>query len=224
MIEMKEGLFITFEGVEGSGKTTQIQRLKDWIESNVVTLNLFITREPGGTKGAEEIRALLLNGPAGKWQPASEAMLMSAARHEHFTYVIQPALKRGDLVICDRFTDSTHIYQGFVDGISADLLVGLDQLSCSGLVPDLTLLLDMDSNEGLARTIGRGEGENRFETKGEDFHRKVRQGFLARAKKEPNRIVKIDAARPVGDVSIDVIAAVKRVLNARGLKIKAPNR
>ena len=217
------GLFITFEGGEGAGKTTQIQRLKIWIEKNYEQLSLCLTREPGGTEDAEVIRGLLLNGVTQKWQPATEAMLVSASRHEHFVHVIQPALLNGDIVICDRFVDSTHVYQGFVGGVSGDLLGGLDKLSCNGLLPDLTLLLDVDSNVGLARTIERGRSESRFEAKGEAFHQKVRQGFLARASKEPNRIVKIDAARPPDDVAKDVISSVEQLLAAYGSIIKTPN-
>ena len=179
------GLFITFEGGEGSGKTTQIQRLKSWIENNCEEFSLCLTREPGGTEDAEAIRGLLLNGLIQKWQPATEAMLVSASRHEHVVHVIQPALQRGNIVICDRFIDSTHIYQGFVGGINGEALDGLDKLSCDGLVPDLTLLMDVDSNVGLARTVERGGSEDRFEAKGKAFHQKVRQGFLARAKQEP---------------------------------------
>ncbi|MDC0649109.1 dTMP kinase [Alphaproteobacteria bacterium] len=211
------GLFITFEGGEGSGKTTQIQKLKNWIESNIDSLNLCLTREPGGTIEAESIRALLLNGAASKWQPATEAMMMSASRHEHVIHVIKPALARGDIVICDRFTDSTHVYQGYVGGVNNAFLDGLDELSCQGLVPDLTLLLDIDSNVGLARTIQRGNFESRFETKGGAFHQKVRQGFVERAKKYPDRIAKIDAARSADAVTIDVIAAVRASLVAKGM-------
>ena len=217
------GLFITFEGGEGSGKTTQIQRLKNWIEENYKEFSLCLTREPGGTEEAEAIRGLLLNGLAQRWQPATEAMLVSASRHEHVIHVIMPALRQGDIVICDRFMDSTHIYQGFVGGINSQALDQLDKLSCNGLVPDLTLLLDVDSNVGLARTVERGGSEGRFEAKGEAFHQKVRQGFLARAKREPNRIVKIDAARPTDDVAKDVISAVKPLLVSHGLKIKVLN-
>ena len=217
------GLFITFEGGEGSGKTTQIQRLKAWMEENYTELPLCLTREPGGTEDAEVIRGLLLNGVTQKWQPASEAMLMSASRHEHVVHVIQPALRNGDIVICDRFADSTHVYQGFVGGVSGDVLDGLDKLSCNGLVPDLTLLLDVDSNVGLARTIKRGGSESRFEAKGEAFHQKVRQGFLERASKEPNRIVIIDAAGPPDDVARSVISEVKQLLAAHGSKMKTPN-
>jgi dTMP kinase len=211
------GLFITFEGGEGSGKTTQIKQLKNWIESNLNTVNLCLTREPGGTIEAESIRELLLNGAASKWQPATEAMMMSASRHEHVIHVIKPALSRGDIVICDRFTDSTHVYQGYVGGVDNALLDGLDELSCQGLVPDLTLLLDMDSNAGLARTIQRGGAESRFESKGTAFHQKVRQGFVERAEKYSDRIAKIDAARPVDAVTKDVIATVRALLVAKGM-------
>ena len=216
MVEMR-GLFITFEGCEGSGKTTQIQQLKEWIESSIGSVNLCMTREPGGTIEAESIRTLLLNGAANKWQPATEAMMMSASRHEHVIHVIEPALSRGDIVICDRFTDSTHVYQGYVGGVDNALLDGLDQLSCQGLVPDLTLLLDIDSNAGLVRTIQRGIAENRFESKGVTFHQKVRQGFVERAEKYPDRITKIDAAKPAGEVTMDVIAAVRALLVAKGI-------
>mgnify|MGYP001222420383 CR=1 FL=1 len=215
------GLFITFEGGEGSGKTTQIQNLIDWIEKTYKDLALCVTREPGGTEDAETIRGLLLNGLAHKWQPATEAMLVSAARHEHVVHVIQPALRQGNIVICDRFIDSTHIYQGFVGGVSGDVIDGLDKLSCNGLVPDLTLLLDIDSNVGLARTVERGGSKDRFEAKGEAFHQKVRQGFLERARKEPHRIFKIDGERPPGDVAREVISVVKQLLAAHGFELKA---
>ena len=217
MTAVMRGLFITFEGGEGSGKTTQIQQLKNWIESNMDSVNLCLTREPGGTIEAESIRELLLNGAASKWQPATEAMMMSASRHEHVIHVIDPALSRGDIVICDRFIDSTHVYQGYVGGVDNALLDGLDQLSCQGLVPDLTLLLDINSNAGLARTIQRGNAESRFESKGDAFHHKVRQGFVERAKKYPDRIAKIDAARPADAVTMDVIVAVRALLVAKGM-------
>jgi len=148
---------------------------------------------------------------------------MSAARHEHFVHVIQPALRRGDVVICDRFTDSTHVYQGFVNGINDELLDSLDQLSCQRLRPDLTLLLDIDVEDGLNRTIKRGSAERRFEAKGEAFHQKVRQGFLAQARQASNRIVKIDADRSIGEVAIDVTLAVKRLLATHGFETKVLN-
>ena len=211
------GLFITFEGGEGSGKTTQIQKLKEWFELNIESINLCLTREPGGTIEAESIRALLLNGAASKWQPATEAMMMSASRHEHVINVIKPALERGDIVICDRFTDSTHVYQGYVGGVDNALLEGLDQLSCQDLVPDLTLFLDMDSCAGLARTIRRGSAESRFESKGAAFHQKVRHGFCERAEKYPDRIVKIDAAKSADAVTMDVVTEIRALLVAKGM-------
>ena len=218
------GYFISFEGGEGSGKTTQIKQLVAWLAEQGLAERTRVTREPGGTEDAEAIRGLLLNGLIQKWQPATEAMLVSASRHEHVVHVIQPALQRGNIVICDRFIDSTHIYQGFVGGVNGEALEGLDKLSCNGLMPDLTLLLDVDSNVGLARAVERGGSEGRFEAKGKAFHQKVRQGFLARAKQEPTRIVRIDAARPPDDVARDVIATVKELLTTHGFKIKAPNR
>ena len=122
------GLLITFEGGEGVGKSTQIEILKGWFKRNLDFCDICITREPGGTKNAELIRALLLNGSVDKWQPATEAMLVSASRYEHVTNVIQPTLQRGGIVVCDRFIDSTHVYQGYVCGVSQTLLDGLTLL------------------------------------------------------------------------------------------------
>ena len=126
------GLFITFEGGEGSGKTTQIQRLKTWIEENYEQLSLCLTREPGGTEDAEVIRGLLLNGVTQKWQPASEAMLVSASRHEHVVHVIQPALRNGDIVICDRFVDSTMFIRALLAGLVAMCLMDLTNYHATG--------------------------------------------------------------------------------------------
>ena len=218
-----QGYFISFEGGEGSGKTTQIRLLVEWIEQVAPQWRPLMTREPGGTPAAEDIRTLLVTGAADKWQPATEAMLMSASRHEHVENVIRPALAEGRIVVSDRYSDSTSVYQGFVGGITSEELNGLDKLACNGLLPDLTLLLDIDSNVGLARTVERGGSEGRFEAKGEAFHRKVRQGFLARARNEPNRIVKIDGARPPDDVARDVISTVKELLATHGFQI-TPNR
>lgn len=215
------GLFITFEGGEGSGKSTQIQRLKKWIVHNYHALSLTVTREPGGTAGAEDIRNLLVNGAANKWQPATEALMMSASRHEHVKHVIGPALARGDVVLCDRFTDSTHIYQGYVGGVSASLLQALDTLSCAETMPDLTLLLDIDSDRGLARTTTRGTGENRFEAKGPAFHEQVRQGFIRRAAEYPARIIKLDANRPETEIADDIAQIVARLFIAKGLVVTA---
>lgn len=202
------GLFITFEGVEGSGKSTQIQRLADRIKSNIVNVNLLITREPGGTDSAESIRQLLVTGRADKWRAATEAMLMSASRHEHVEHVIRPAIESGAIVVCDRFYDSTRVYQGIVGGVPKVDIEALNHLACGNLVPDLTILLDIDVDEGLRRADGRETAETRFESKGVEFHRKVRSGFLELAARHSGRFVVIDAGREIDRVTSDIEAAV----------------
>ena len=209
------GLFITFEGGDGSGKTTQIARLAAVLDVRFAG-RVVLTREPGGTGGAEQIRDLLVNGAASRWQPATEALMMSAARHEHVTHLIRPALARGDIVLCDRFIDSTHVYQGFVGGVDNALLTSLDRLSCGGLMPHLTVFLDIDSDLGLARVAARGVGENRFETKGTAFHEQVRQGFIHRATQAPDRIITIDANQSEDVVAADIVSALDLLLKSRG--------
>ena len=202
------GLFITFEGVEGSGKSTQIQRLEDRIKSKIVNVDLLVTREPGGTDSAESIRQLLVTGRADKWRAATEAMLMSASRHEHVEHVIRPAIASGAIVVCDRFYDSTRVYQGIVGGVPEADIEALNNLACGNLVPDLTILLDMDVDEGLRRADGRETAETRFESKGVEFHRKVRSGFLELAARHSGRFVVIDAGREIDRVTSDIEAAV----------------
>ena len=202
------GLFITFEGVEGSGKSTQIQRLADRIKSKDANLDLLVTREPGGTDSAESIRQLLVTGRADKWRAATEAMLMSASRHEHVEHVIRPAIASGAIVVCDRFYDSTRVYQGIVGGVPEADIEALNNLACGNLVPDLTILLDMDVDEGLRRADGRETAETRFESKGVEFHMKVRSGFLELAARHSGRFVVIDAGREIDRVTSDIEAAV----------------
>ena len=202
------GLFITFEGVEGSGKSTQIQCLEDRIKSKIVNVDLLVTREPGGTDSAESIRQLLVTGRADKWRAATEAMLMSASRHEHVEQVIRPAIESGAIVVCDRFYDSTRVYQGIVGGVPEPDIEALNRLACGNLVPDLTILLDMDVDEGLRRADGRETAETRFESKGVEFHRKVRSGFLELAARHSGRFVVIDAGREIDLVTSDIEAAV----------------
>ena len=216
------GYFITFEGGEGSGKTTQIQMLLQHVESEFPTLNTVVSREPGGTASAESIRKLLVTGAADKWRAATEAMLMSASRHEHVVHVLRPALEAGKLVLCDRYNDSTRIYQGVVGGVPSADIEALNDLACEGLVPDLTVLLDMDVETGLNRAVERsGQGtpgdESRFESKGMDFHRDVRQAFLALAADHQERFVVIDAARDAVEVAKDVAGAVMPRLRTAGL-------
>lgn len=211
------GYFITFEGGEGSGKTTQIQKLADHLESHIEGCVPLVTREPGGTASAESIRQLLVTGRADRWRAPTEAMLMSASRHEHVVHVLRPALAAGRIVICDRYNDSTRVYQGIVGGVPGEDIEALNRLACGDLVPDLTILLDMDVEEGLRRADTRATTESRFESKGTGFHRRVRQAFLDLAGRESDRFVIIDAARDVDDIAADIVAAVMPRLVASGL-------
>ena len=216
------GYFITFEGGEGSGKTTQIEMLLQHVESEFPTLDTVVSREPGGTASAESIRKLLVTGAADKWRAATEAMLMSASRHEHVVHVLRPALEAGKLVLCDRYNDSTRIYQGVVGGVPSADIEALNDLACEGLVPDLTVLLDMDVATGLNRAVERSGhctpvDESRFENKGMDFHRDIRQAFLALAADHRERFVVIDAARNAVEVAEDVATLVMPRLRTAGL-------
>ena len=209
------GYFVTFEGVEGSGKSTQIQRLADRIRSEMPERELVISREPGGTESAEAIRQLLVTGRADKWRPATEAMLMSASRHEHVAHVLKPAITGGAIVLCDRFYDSTRVYQGIVGGVPEADIEALNGLACGDLVPHLTILLDMDVDEGLRRAGGRETAETRFESKGIDFHRKVRDGFLTIARRHGDRFVVINGDQAPDAVTDDISKAVlPRLLKA----------
>jgi dTMP kinase len=167
------------------------------------------TREPGGAPAAELIRELLLKGEPGRWDGVTEALLMVAARRAHVTETIRPALARGDWIICDRFADSTTAYQGHGAGVPLKTLADLHKLIADDLTPDLTLLLDLPVEEGLARAHARHGGETRFEQKDIHFHKRVRRGFLAIVKEEPNRCVVIDASRSIDDVHRAVLTVIK---------------
>ena len=195
------GILITFEGGEGSGKTTQIQNLVNWFKSESQNAELVITREPGGTEGAELIRDLLVRGASDRWQPITEALLMSASRHEHVKNVIEPALIQNKIVISDRFFDSTTIYQGMVGGVNPDAIAALTKLACGNVVPDLTFLMDMDAKVGLARAGNRLDDETRFEDKGLHFHKQVREAFLKLAHVHEDRFVIIDATQSSSEIA-----------------------
>jgi len=204
-LEPTRGLLVTLEGGEGAGKSTQLARAASWLAAGpreVVT-----TREPGGTANGEAIRALLLQGAAERWSPAAEAMLFAAARVDHVRHVIAPALARGAIVLCDRYVDSTRVYQGQVGGLglaTVDLLHG----RILGLPwPDLTILLDLDPAVGLARRAAQGDA-TRFEAKGSAFHVAVRAGFLELAREAPERFVTVDASAARDAVSAAVRAAI----------------
>jgi len=201
---MTRGRLITFEGGEGAGKSTQIERLGTALTA--AGLAVVVTREPGGTVGAEAIRVLLLNGPPERWLPLGETLLLLAARLDHVERRIKPALAAGQWVLCDRFADSTRVYQGMAGTIGVELVDRLQDATIGDLAPDLTLILDVPVEIGLAR---RGtSAANRFEHKGQAFHQRVRDGFLELAAREPMRCQVIDGARGAGTVARDIRLAV----------------
>ncbi|MCY4395739.1 MAG: dTMP kinase [Rhodospirillaceae bacterium] len=204
------GRFITVEGGEGAGKSTQVRRLAAWLNGQGV--EAVTTREPGGTPGAEAIRALLVTGEPDRWDATTEALLMTAARRDHAVNVIQPALARGAWVLCDRFADSTLAYQGYAGGLPPDGLTALTRFAVGNLAPDLTVVLDLPAAEGLkragARAGDRQAAESRFEERTLRFHEAVRDGFLDIARREPARCIVVDATAPVDSVARRIAAAV----------------
>ncbi|MDP9137372.1 MAG: dTMP kinase [Pseudomonadota bacterium] len=210
---MARGMFITLEGGEGSGKSTQIALLHDRLTSSGYAV--VRTREPGGTAQAEAIRELMVRGEPGAWSPLAEALLMNAARDSHLRHLIRPALANGSIVLSDRFMDSTRAYQGGAGGIAREIIAVLERRVVGDTVPDLTLILDLDAGAGLARSGGRGGGAARFEGKGLAYHQAVRERFLDIAKSEPQRCVVIDAAVDQAEVAGYVWKAVERVLPKR---------
>ena len=203
-------MFLTFEGIEGSGKTTQLRRLAERIPNAVAT------KEPGGTPTADRIRAILLD-PESHLDRVAELFLFAASRRQHVVDLIRPALQRGQVVLCDRFTDSTLAYQGFGRVIDLDQLRTLNAWATDSLTPDLTLLFDLPEEVGLSRARSRNAAatphEGRFEAEDLRFHRRVREGYLALAVAEPQRFVKIDADGTEDQVFDRMIAA----LAARGV-------
>lgn len=195
--------FITFEGGEGAGKSTQIRLLADALRQAGELVEL--TREPGGTKGAEEIRTLLVEGGVGRWQPESEALLHFAARAEHLAHVIRPALAAGKWVLCDRFADSTLAYQGYGQGLDLDWLWTLRRHIVGPTEPGLTIMLDLPVEHGLARA----ETEQRYERMGADFHRRLAEGFRQLAAADKDRCRVIDAARERTSIAIEISGLIK---------------
>lgn len=211
---MTRGRFITFEGGEGAGKSTQVRRLAARLQAQgqeVVT-----TREPGGSPGAESIRDIVLRGAADRWSPVTETLLMYAARRDHIERVIRPALGRGAWVICDRFADSTRAYQGAAGGVNEALITALEAHILDDARPDLTLVFDLPPEIGLARAHARAGAEMRFESKGEAFHRRLREAFLAIASAEPGRCALIDASGSLEAVESAVWDAVQARLAVHG--------
>jgi len=207
---MPRGFFITIEGGEGTGKSTQAKRLAAALAPRVG--EVVTTREPGGSPGAEAIRALLVTGEADRWSAQTETLLMYAARRDHLERVIEPALSRGAWVVCDRFHDSTRAYQGAAGGADPALIKCLEDHVVGALVPNLTLILDLPVAEGLARAGGRGGGEDRFEGKGHAFHEHLRQAFLEIALREPERCAIVDVTDAVDVVAANILDIVERRL------------
>lgn len=199
------GRFITLEGGEGAGKSSQIQVVKDYLEARGI--DVVVTREPGGTPVGQEIRNLLVSGDKDKWSPLSETLLILADRAAHLERVIRPALADGKYVVCDRFFDSTRAYQGIAGGLGLEVIHNLQQPVLGTALPDVTLLLDIDPEKGLSRAQERG-GDLRFESKTLAYHQTLRQAFLDFAKQEPERMVVIDADRDIEAVSTDIITVL----------------
>jgi dTMP kinase len=204
--------FITFEGGEGSGKSTQIKRLAARLKEQ--GLDVLVTREPGGTPEAEAVRALLVSGDVARWTAKSEALLNYAAREQHLEQVIRPALSRGTIVLCDRFMDSTRAYQGHGGGCDPAFIDALERAIVGETIPTLTLIFDIDPALGLARARERGDAvaEDRYERKGLAFHTRLREGFLDILRRNPKRCRLVDASQDVDAVTEDVWAIVSGVL------------
>jgi dTMP kinase len=203
---MAKGKFITFEGAEGVGKSTQIALLKNKLEK--LGISLIVSREPGGTAGGKLIRELLLKGDVSRWTAKTEALLMAADRAQHVEELIVPSLEAGKWVICDRFYDSSIAYQGAGRGIGIEKVSALQQFAVDGLKPDMTILLDMDLDVSLRRALERegstSDAEDRFERMDKSFHSALKKAFLDLAKNEPNRFVTYDAGRDIETIAADI--------------------
>lgn len=199
------GLFISFEGIDGSGKSTQARLLAERLKQDGRAVVL--TREPGGSPGAEEIRRMVLEGDTDRWSAKTELLLFTAARRDHLERTIRPALAQGDIVITDRFADSSRIYQGLGRAALGDMVDQLHALVI-GQEPDLTILVDMDPDTGLKRALGRQGTEERFEDFGVEMQVRMRQGFLDLAAKHSDRFVVINGDQPIEDVQADILKAV----------------
>jgi len=208
---MKHGRFISFEGIEGCGKTTQIGLLSDYLKKHNSPFT--VTREPGGTAVGEGIRKILLHSETIHLTAASELLLFYASRSQNITEKIVPALQRGEMVICDRFYDASMAYQGYGRGIPLDFIEKVTDLVCNGYRPELTLLLDIDPELGLrrARTRNgqRSEDEGRFEMEDVEFYTRIREGYLELARREPQRIHTISADRSIDQIHREILSILK---------------
>lgn len=200
------GRFITFEGGEGAGKSTQLRLLAENLRHR--GLDVLCTREPGGSEGAEQIRSLLVSGAPGRWDGVTEALLHFAARRDHLRSTIWPALVAGRWVLCDRFADSTIAYQGYGHGLPMESLHYLYRFAVGNFAPNLTVILDLPVTEGLARAVGRGGGEDRYEKMDLGFHQRLRDGFLEIASADPLRCAVVPAQGETAAIAARVLALV----------------
>ncbi|PSH69391.1 dTMP kinase [Phyllobacterium brassicacearum] len=217
-----QGLFITFEGGEGAGKSTQIARLAEHLRAQGD--DVLVTREPGGSPGAEAVRHVILSGAAEPFGPAMEALLFAAARNDHVEQVMRPALRSGQMVLCDRYIDSSRVYQGVTGNLDPDLMRAIERAAINGLMPDLTIILDLAAEVGLQRANARrGAGAaDRFEKETIDMHHKRRDAYLAIAKAEPERCQVVAADRPAGEIAREIAAVVDHLKLQRSVKTKQP--
>ena len=219
---MAKGFFITFEGGEGAGKSTQIARLADRLRQKGHVV--LVTREPGGSPGAEAVRHVLLSGAAEPFGPAMEAILFAAARSDHVEQRIRPAVERGEIVLCDRFLDSTRVYQGVTGELDREFVEALEAVAINGMMPDMTLVLDLDPELGLKRALERrGEAvADRFEKEDLAVHQRRREAYLAIAAAEPERCIVIDASGELDQVEKVITAAVFAAIEARAFAAAEP--
>jgi dTMP kinase len=211
VVAVSQGKFITFEGGEGAGKSTQIKMLSKYLKDQHE--DVILTREPGGSAGAEELRRLLVEGEPGRWDGITEALLHFAARRDHVERTIRPALARGAWVLCDRFVDSTFAYQGYGHQISHDIIKTLGNIAIGEFAPDLTLILDVPVKVGLSRAASRGEGGERYERMDIKFHQRLRDGFLAIANDHPARCALINADRDIEIIGRNILSIVSERLS-----------
>jgi dTMP kinase len=206
----EKGYFISFEGIDGSGKSTQIQKLARFLET--LGFDVIITREPGGSVGGEEIRNLLLQGNVDRWSPETEILLFTAARRDHLERIILPAMEDDKIVICDRFTDSTRMYQGMRGPNLRNLVDMLNEkiIDCD---PDLTIVIDIDPQISLKRAKSRETVEERFEDFGVEMQLNMRNGFIELAKEFSNRIEVVNGQQSVDDLAKDICSIVKAKLS-----------
>lgn len=207
LLPMPLGKFITFEGGEGSGKSTQSKLLVEWLQQNHI--DVVHTREPGGTEGAEAIRSLLVTGDEKRWDAVTELCLLAAARRDHVVKKISPALVEGKWVVCDRFIHSSLAYQGYGLQLGEEIIKAMHHLTVGRIQPCLTFLLDIDPLIGIRRALERTGNETRYEQMDKEFHHRLRQGFLRLAERNPERMKRIDATQPIATIHQKIIEQCK---------------